>query len=119
MVDVITVSELRLNAEKNNLKIRFNNGQQGQLPAEFLRVESPSAEVRGHSPEQRKTIGGCRLVTIVSLEPVGHYAVRIGFSDGHDTGLFSWNYLLELMLNYDQIWNAYLTALKEKGLTRG
>lgn len=111
--------ELRLVPEKDALTITFDTGERFTLSAEYLRVESPSAEVQGHSPEHKKTIPGKRGVKIVSLEPVGNYAVRIGFDDGHDTGLYSWDYLHALGRDHARKWAAYVEALKAKGLSRG
>ncbi|MDH3582151.1 MAG: gamma-butyrobetaine hydroxylase-like domain-containing protein, partial [Hyphomicrobiales bacterium] len=82
------------------------------------RVNSPSAEVQGHSPDQRKTVGGKKKVLIKTLEPVGNYAVRILFDDGHDTGLYSWSYLAELGAEHEQRWSGYLEELAQKGLSR-
>jgi len=90
-----------------------------RLPAEMLRVMSPSAEVQGHSPEQRVTVAGKRNVRIRNLQPVGNYAVRIGFDDGHDTGLFTWDYLERLGREKDSRWAKYLEELSQKGLSRG
>ena len=112
-------SELRLSPAKDALTIAFEGGDSFTLPAEYLRVESPSAEVQGHTADQKKTVPGKRNVMIVSIEPVGNYAVRIGFDDGHDTGLFSWDYLHRLGRDHMKIWQAYLDALKAKGLSRG
>ncbi|MCX8501896.1 MAG: DUF971 domain-containing protein [Alphaproteobacteria bacterium] len=111
-------TEIRLSEDRCSLTIGFDSGEEFTLSAEYLRVESPSAEVRGHSPSERKIIGGCRNLTISRLEPVGHYALRILFADGHDTGLYSWTYLLELGRDYPTIWANYLKALGEKGLAR-
>jgi DUF971 family protein len=88
------------------------------LPAELLRVLSPSAEVQGHSEDQRVTVAGKKTVSIVRLEPVGNYAMRIVFDDGHDTGLFVWDYLRELGQNRDARWQSYLNDLAAKGLAR-
>ena len=87
-------------------------------PAELLRVTSPSAEVQGHSPEQRKTVSGKRMVKISNIEPVGNYAVKISFDDGHDTGIFSWKYMMELGQEQEGRWKYYLYELEEKGLSR-
>jgi ATP-binding protein involved in chromosome partitioning len=94
-------------------------GESYRLPAEMLRVMSPSAEVQGHSPEERVTVGGKRDVRIVGLAPVGNYAVRISFDDGHDTGLYTWDYLERLGREKDERWARYLAELKTKGLSRG
>ncbi len=100
------------------MEISFGEDENYELSAEILRVLSPSAEVQGHSPEQRKTIGGKRNVEIMQMEPVGNYAVRITFDDMHSTGIFSWAYFRDLGQNLDQKWADYLEELAEKGLTR-
>ena len=110
--------ELRLDETKTALTVSFETGERFDLPAEYLRVESPSAEVQGHSPVQKQTVGGKRNVKIAGLEPVGNYAVRILFDDSHDTGLYSWDYLHELGRDHDRKWAAYLQALKAKRLER-
>ncbi|MBV8978857.1 MAG: DUF971 domain-containing protein [Alphaproteobacteria bacterium] len=99
--------ELRLDAAKTTLTVSFDTGERFALPAEYLRVESPSAEVQGHGPGQKQIVRGKEHVAIAALEPVGNYAVRIRFDDGHDTGLFSWEYLLELGREHKQRWAAY------------
>ena len=96
----------------------FDDGRSFALPAEFLRVLSPSAEVQGHSEAQRVTVAGKKNVSIVRLEPVGNYAVRIVFDDGHDTGLYVWEYLRELGENRDARWQSYLQDLAAKRLSR-
>ena len=111
-------TELRFNAAKNTLAVSFDTGERYELAAEYLRVESPSAEVQGHSAAQRQTVPGKRQVKIARLEPVGHYAVRIVFDDGHDTGLYTWAYLLELGREHEEKWPAYLEALAAQGLKR-
>ena len=113
-----TVTDIRLYKDRRRLEVRFGNGEHFTLPAEFLRVESPSAEVKGHGPTQKLTVAGKRNVTIKGVEPVGNYAVRLVFDDNHDTGLYSWDYLLELGRNQDELWQAYSRALEEKGLSR-
>lgn len=100
------------------MTVSFPGGVRHELPAEMLRVLSPSAEVQGHSPEQRVTVPGKRDVAINRLEPVGNYAVRIVFDDFHDTGIFTWAYLQELGENRAERWQAYLDELEEKGLGR-
>ncbi len=110
--------EIRVHRGEKRLEIDFDDGATFSLPAELLRVESPSAEVQGHSAAQKVTVAGKRHVGIVSLEPVGNYAVRILFDDGHDTGIYSWSYLYELGRDQAEIWAAYLRALEEKGLSR-
>ncbi len=110
--------EIRLKREEACLEIRFDDGAFFRLPAEYLRVESPSAEVQGHGPGQKKLVAGKRHVTITSVVPVGHYAVRLGFDDGHDTGIFTWRYLHELGREQEERWGRYLDALTAAGLTR-
>lgn len=110
--------ELRVAKDRRSLTVSFDNGETYILPAEFLRVASPSAEVQGHSAEQRVTVPGKINVAIMKMEPVGNYAVRIIFDDMHDTGLFSWDYLIELGRNKDDRWQSYLDELAEKGLSR-
>jgi len=111
-------SEIRLDSARERLHITFDNGEKVALAAEFLRVVSPSAEVQGHGPNERKVLGGKRRVLITSVEPVGNYAVRLLFSDGHSTGLYTWTYLLELGRNHDTLWAKYLQDLGAKGLSR-
>ncbi|MCK5275529.1 MAG: DUF971 domain-containing protein [Alphaproteobacteria bacterium] len=111
-------TEIRLKKEEKILEVDFDDGSSFSLPAELLRVESPSAEVQGHNPSQKQTLSGRRHVGIMELEPVGNYAVRIKFDDLHDTGLFSWQYLYQLGENQDQIWQAYLDGLEAQGLSR-
>jgi DUF971 family protein len=102
--------ELRVDKPRTILTITFDDGEAFRLPAEYLRVESPSAEVQGHAPEQKVLVTGKEHVKIAALEPVGNYAVRIVFDDGHDSGLFSWDYLAELGREHAQRWQAYLKA---------
>jgi len=110
--------EIRLKQEEQVLEVDFDDGQSFRLPAELLRVESPSAEVQGHSPAQKQIVSGRRKVTIAGLEPVGSYALRIRFDDGHDSGLFTWDYLYHLGTDQESLWQAYLQALSERGLSR-
>jgi DUF971 family protein len=98
--------------------VRFDDGAAFDLPAEYLRVLSPSAEVQGHSPEQRQTIAGKVDVTIAAVDPVGNYAIRLTFSDRHDSGLFSWPYLRKLGTDRESLWAGYLRDLEAKGLSR-
>lgn len=107
-----------MNAAKNVLAVSFDNGERHELAAEYLRVESPSAEVQGHSAAQRQIVPGKRHVKIARLEPIGHYAIRIVFDDSHDTGLYTWAYLLELGRDHDDKWPAYLEALAAAGMKR-
>ena len=111
-------SEIRLDRAARVLHVTFDDGTRFSLPAEYLRVESPSAEVQGHGPGQRKYFGGKRNVGIGAVEPVGHYAVRLVFDDGHDSGIFSWDYLHELGASHDEKWAAYLAGLQARGLSR-
>jgi DUF971 family protein len=110
--------EIRLKKSEKALEVDFDNGVSFRYPAEFLRVESPSAEVQGHSPSQKQIVPGRRHVGIMELEPVGHYAIRIKFDDLHDTGIYSWNYLYELGERQEGLWLAYLQALSARGLSR-
>lgn len=110
--------EIRVKREEKALEIDFENGESFSLPAELLRVESPSAEVQGHSPSQKTVVAGRRHVGIMKVEPVGNYAVRIAFDDLHDTGLYTWDWLYNLGVNKDEIWAAYVRALEEKGFSR-
>lgn len=110
--------ELRLKREEKVLEVDFDDGRSFRLPAELLRVESPSAEVQGHSREGKTLVAGRRHVGILALEPVGTYAVRIRFDDMHDSGLYTWDWLYHLGAHQEEIWQAYLDALKEKGLSR-
>lgn len=111
-------TELRLNKAKTLLTVEFDSGERFELPAEYLRVESPSAEVQGHAPGQKQIVAGKQDVTIAAIEPVGNYAVRIAFNDKHDSGLYSWSYLHELGRDHARKWDAYLRALSARGLQR-
>ena len=113
-----TPQEIRVSADRRRLIVVLPGGATDELAAEMLRVLSPSAEVQGHSPEQRKTVGGKRDVAIRDLLPIGHYALRIVFDDGHDTGIFTWSYLAQLGREKDERWHAYLDELRAKGLRR-
>ncbi len=110
--------EIRLIKAEKRLEVDFDDGARFSYPAELLRVESPSAEVQGHGPNQKTIVAGRRHVGIMEVEAVGHYAVRIKFDDLHDTGLYSWDYLRHLGQNQDAIWRDYLSALEQKGLRR-
>jgi DUF971 family protein len=110
-------TEIRLKQAERMLEIDFDNGVTFRLPAELLRVESPSAEVQGHGAGKQLVAGRAR-VGIIELEPVGNYAVRIKFDDLHDTGIYSWSYLYELGERQEELWAAYLAALAERGLSR-
>jgi len=111
-------SELRVKAAEKTLEIDFDDGSRFRLAFELLRVESPSAEVRGHGAEQKVIVAGKRRVGVKAVEPVGNYAVRIVFDDGHDTGIYSWSYLHELGRTQDAVWRAYTDALAARGLAR-
>jgi DUF971 family protein len=110
--------ELRLKQAEKRLDISFDDGSRFSLPAEYLRVESPSAEVQGHGPGQKTLVAGRAHVGIINLEPVGNYAVRIIFDDLHDTGIYSWSYLYELGIEQERRWSDYLAALVAAGLSR-
>jgi DUF971 family protein len=110
--------ELRLKRAEKRLDIEFDDGKRFSLPAEYLRVESPSAEVQGHGPGEKIIVAERAHVGILDLEPVGNYAVRIKFDDLHDTGIFSWDYLYRLGVEHDKRWRDYLAALAAKGLGR-
>ena len=112
-------TEIRLSKDKSELTVQFDDGSSYSFSSEFLRVMSPSAEVQGHSPDQRKTVGGKRNVTIRAVEPIGNYAVKLAFADGHDTGLYAWPYLHQLGEEHDARWAQYLEELEAKGLNRG
>jgi DUF971 family protein len=110
--------EIRLRTRSRLLEVRFDDGACFSLPAEYLRVHSPSAEVQGHGVTVGLLISGKEAVGIRAVEPVGHYAVRLLFDDGHDTGLFTWKYLHELGALQEERWRAYLQRLKDAGITR-
>jgi DUF971 family protein len=111
-------TELRLHKGGKTLTIAFDNGEAFDLTAEYLRVLSPSAEVQGHSPDERRTVGGKSQVSILEVNPVGNYAVRLVFDDLHSTGIYSWDYLLTLGRKREANWQEYLTELAGKGLSR-
>jgi DUF971 family protein len=111
-------TELRLRKDKKALVVSFDNGESFELAAEYLRVRSPSAEVQGHSPDERKTVSGKRNVAILEVNPIGNYAVRLVFDDMHSTGIYSWDYLHELGRDHDANWQDYLDELVGKGLSR-
>ena len=111
-------TEIRVDRKEKRLNIAFENGDSFSLPAELLRVESPSAEVQGHGPSQKVTVAGRRHVGIMDVEPVGNYAIKIKFDDLHDTGIFTFTYLHQLGTHQDEIWQAYLDALEAQSLTR-
>jgi len=110
--------EIRLKSAEKLIEIDFDNGARFRLPAEYLRVESPSAEVQGHGPGEKQLVAGRAEVGILRLEPVGNYAVRIVFDDLHDTGIYSWAYLYELGIEQEKRWRDYLAALARAGQSR-
>jgi len=110
--------EVRLKKDEKRLEIDFDDGRTFSLPAEFLRVHSPSAEVQGHGPGQKTTQHGKLYVGIMNLEPVGHYALKIVFDDLHDSGIYTWSYLYELGEDQERLWAEYLAELEAKGLSR-
>lgn len=110
--------EVKLKKAEKLLEISYDNGRSFRLPAEYLRVESPSAEVQGHGAGQKKIVHGRAHVGIMGVEPVGNYAIRIKFDDLHDSGIFSWRYLYELGERQDELWAKYLAELEARGLSR-
>jgi DUF971 family protein len=110
--------EIRLKESGKRLEVDFDDGARFAFPAEYLRVESPSAEVQGHAPHQKQTVAGRRHVGIIRIEPVGHYAIRLIFDDLHETGIYSWEYLRLLGREQERKWRAYLEALEARGLSR-
>ncbi len=113
-----TPTEISLHKKSRVLEVAFSDGHSFRLPFEFLRVYSPSAEVRGHGPGQEVLQIGKRDVEITGVEPVGTYAVQLVFSDGHDSGLYTWSYLYELGANHDMLWQGYLQRMEEAGASR-
>jgi DUF971 family protein len=111
-------TELRLHKDRKTLTVVFDGGEEFDLAAEYLRVKSPSAEVQGHSPDERKTVPGKKNVMILEVLPVGNYAVRIVFDDMHSTGIYGWSYLLDLGRNHARYWQDYLDELASKNLSR-
>lgn len=111
-------TEIRLLADKRVLAVGFEDGSRVEIPAELLRVESPSAEVQGHGPSERKLVAGKRNVRILRVDPVGNYAVRLAFDDGHSSGIFSWPFLLDMGRRQVEIMRDYEARLLEKGLNR-
>jgi DUF971 family protein len=111
-------TEITLQRDRAALAVSFDNGERFELPAEYLRVKSPSAEVQGHSPDERKTVPGKRNVLVLEVHPIGNYAVRLVFDDMHQTGIYSWDYFLDLGRNHKTYWQAYLDELAAKGMSR-
>ncbi len=112
-------TEIRIRRATRCLDVTFEDGSRVSLPAEYLRVESPSAEVQGHAPDEKVLVAGKAEVNIGAVEPVGNYAVRIRFTDGHDTGIYSWSLLQRLAAEYAGRWEEYVQALAARGLSRG
>jgi DUF971 family protein len=110
---------LKVKDKGSKFSITFDSGDSYELSAEYLRVESPSAEVKGHGPGQEQLVYGKRHVSIAKAEPIGSYAIRLIFSDGHSTGLFTWSYLAKLGREHDEIWKAYEAKLVAEGRSRG
>jgi DUF971 family protein len=111
-------TELKLSKDRRLLTVAFDDGRSAELPAELLRVLSPSAEVQGHSPDERKTVGGKQSVMVLEVHPIGNYAVRLVFDDMHSTGIYSWDYFAELGRNRARKWQDYVDELASKGLSR-
>jgi len=111
-------SELKVSKDRKQLTVAFSDGSTSVLPAEMLRVLSPSAEVKGHGPGQEVTVPGKRDVMISAIIPTGNYAIRIGFNDGHDSGIFTWTYLHELGTRGEELFAEYERRLAAKGLSR-
>jgi DUF971 family protein len=118
MMSEIWPTEIRVSKDRQRLTVAFNDSAAFELSAEMLRVLSPSAEVKGHGPGQEVTVPGKRNVAILSVQPTGNYAIRIGFDDGHDTGIFTWNYLRELGERGGELFGEYEAKLAEKGMSR-
>lgn len=113
-----TPTEIRLNREAKTLEVDFADGAKFSIPAELLRVESPSAEVQGHSPDEKKLVAGRRHVAIMEVSPVGNYAVALKFDDLHDSGIYTWDTLYAFGEHQDAMWAEYLKALETAGLSR-
>jgi len=111
-------TEIRLHKDRKILTVAFDSGETFALSAEYLRVKSPSAEVQGHVPEERKTVPAKRYVALLEVQPIGNYAVRLVFDDMHSTGIYSWDYFLDLGRNHAAYWRDYLDDLAAKGLSR-
>ena len=114
----VQLSEIHLHQSSRVLELVFNDGKQFNLSCEYLRVYSPSAEVAGHGPGQEVLQIGKEDVNIATLEPVGNYAVKLIFDDGHSTGIYTWDYLYDLSVNYDRKWQNYLQRLEDAGFER-
>jgi len=110
--------KIKYNKEKKFLTIAFDNNENFDLSAEYLRVESPSAEIQGHSINQKKTVAGKKYISIIQIDQIGNYAIKLTFNDGHDTGIYSWEYLYNLCINKDKIWKKYIDSIEKKDLSR-
>jgi DUF971 family protein len=111
-------TEIRVKKAEKRLEVDFDDGARFSYPAEFLRVESPSAEVQGHGPADKKIVAGRQHVGILEIEPIGNYAIKIKFDDLHETGIYSWDYLYGLGFNHDELWRQYLAEVEKRGLKR-
>jgi DUF971 family protein len=118
VAEAVFPTEIKLHQKSRVLEVTFSDGKSFRLPYEYLRVHSPSAEVRGHGPGQEVLQVGKRNIEIRALDPVGSYAVQPAFSDGHSTGIYSWDYLYELGENQSQLWSKYLEKLAQAGASR-
>jgi DUF971 family protein len=114
----VWAEEIRLADTGHTLHVSFDNGETHELAAEYLRVESPSAEVQGHGPDQKTCVGGKQNVAIIKIDPVGNYAIRLTFDDMHSTGIFSWDYLAKLGREHETMWATYLERLEDEGKSR-
>jgi len=114
----IAATEIKLRKRSRLLEVAFADGRRFELPFEYLRVNSPSAELRGHGSAETLLIGGKQDVLVQAVEPIGHYAVRLLFDDGHNTGLYTWKYLYELGEQHSSNWAVYLARLERAGLSR-
>lgn len=110
--------EIKVDKAARTLKVAFSDGQTFVLPAELLRVESPSAEVQGHSPGEKQLVAGRQMVGIIGVEPVGNYAIKLVFDDLHDSGIYTWDFLYYMGLNQEAMWAQYVAALEAAGLSR-
>jgi len=111
-------TEIRLHKDRRTLTVGFDSGESFAFPAEYLRIKSPSAEVQGHAPEERKTVPGKRYVAILEVQPIGNYAVRLVFDDLHSTGIYSWDYFVDLGRRQEAYWQEYLDEVAAQGLSR-
>lgn len=117
-MDSIRATDIKLHSVSKLLEISFADGKTFKLPCEYLRVFSPSAEVKGHGPGQETLQTGKEQVNIINISPVGNYAIQLDFDDGHNTGIYDWKYLYDLGINYATYWQNYLTQLQQAGYQR-